>query len=161
MTWYNPSTWFKPEPFTRWPSRTVTYCFREDFAGDRSPFPEEYQATAIKAANEWTDKTVINLVLMDFDTVPQPQIVISMKDLSNPLWMGWAYFPGKKAICGDIDIDKRAWFDEAQLLCVIKHEFGHACGLKHNWRWQSIMYKFPKAKEIHKFDIKNLDEGYE
>lgn len=162
MTWYNPLTWFKPEPFQRWPTRTVTYCFREMVQGNRFPYPQEYRNLARECAGEWTDNTVILLVEGDFFDEPQPDIVISSSLMQRNI-LGFGYFPGKNKRCGDIDISVRNWKKRHTrdfFKTIILHEFGHALGLKHNWRWQSIMFKFPKAKEIHKFDIKNLDEGY-
>jgi len=102
-------------------------------------------------------------VLKDFNTVPQPAIVISMKHLKNN-WVGFGYFPGKSALAGDIDIDPRDWFGDftGELFnTVILHEFGHALGLEHSPWKHSTMHKNPKAKGIDGFTIDNINKRYE
>ena len=155
----------KPEPeLRRWPSKTVTYCFRTKPNLYRGVMPPVYRTIAIEAAAEWTEATGIELVLQGFNADPQPDIVISMRDLLKKNMLGYGYFPGNTSLAGDIDIDDRDWFKKhsrARLKTILLHEFGHACGLKHNWRWQSLMYKYPKAKTLHRFDVKNMNEIYE
>lgn len=156
------SLWFEPEPFNHWPSRNVTFCFREMVKGNRFPFPEEYRELVRECAAEWTENTVINLFEGDFFDDPQPQIVISFKPMRK-FRLGFGYFPGKSPLCGDIDIAVKDWRAEetrAYFKAVILHEFGHALGLKHSSSIHSLMYRIISEKEIHRFDRKNLNQGY-
>lgn len=154
----------KPKPaFKRWPTTTVTYGFREKREWDRFVFPEEYRELVIESAREWTGCTIINLVHQDFDTDPEPDIIFSIRMLPKG-YLGFGYFPGKTARCGDIDLDFRDWFEDhakSYLKTIIMHEFGHALGLRHSRYTGSIMYRHPGVSRIHSFDIENLNEGYE
>ena len=157
---------FKSKPkleLKRWPTTDVTYCFRDMPYGSRNLVPQEYRGLIIECAQEWTDKTVINLVLKNYNTVPQPDIVISMKHLKRG-WLGFGYFPGKTALSGDIDLDHRDWLKDYSVeyfKMIILHEFGHALGLVHSRSRRSLMYKAPMAKGIDGFTVDKLNDMYE
>ena len=139
-----------PDPVkARYESRTITFGFRENYELDRQPIPDEYREVLIKAAAEYTEKTIINFVY----TEEAPDITLSYRRLRGSK-VGWT------TSMGDIDIDYRTWTDH-RLYSVALHELGHALGRKkHSGRKDSVMYWQPKADRLSIWDIENFNEMY-
>lgn len=145
-----------------WPNRVITYGFLELKEGSRAPMPQEYRAYAEECATEWAKSTSLTLVLIESAGWLRPDIVIAVRSLPKG-HVGWAYDPSESPLGGDIDLDDCDWWKDHSreyFKTIMLHEFGHALGLRHSVCKRSIMYKYPRAKSIHSFDVDNLNKGY-
>lgn len=148
MNWSWLYFWRKKLPVARFKKKVITYGFRENWKLDRQPMPDDYRDEVIMAAGEWSYETIINFVHVSIN----PDIIISYRRLQG-------YKEGWTTSDGDIDIDYRTW-DNWRLNSVALHEFGHALGLKHSGRKESVMYKNAVADHLSHWDIKNINKMY-
>ncbi|NQZ59157.1 MAG: matrixin family metalloprotease [Lentisphaeraceae bacterium] len=112
-----------------------------------------------KAASVWSQLS--NLKLVEVADCEDVQIRIGDSSLSGQR-AGFGYFPGNKAVNGDIhvDISDRQW-NISLFYKVILHEMGHSLGMVHNKAARSIMYY--RATEVNEpcdLDIAHIQNLY-
>jgi len=149
MNWSWLYFWRKPEPVARYQKRVITYGFRENYELDRQPMPDDCRVVMDLAAFRWSYETNIEFVKVSIN----PDIVISFRRLRG-FKLGWT------TSGGDIDIDYREWTPYL-LNSVAMHEFGHALGLPHSPRRESVMYKNAVADHLSHWDIEKVNKMYE
>ena len=158
-----------------WASRYVTYAFttKQYYESGISspsnilPLGTKLQGISTVEAQQLTKKAISvwnkfsTLKLIEAKDASKAQIRIGETDLSGKR-AGHGYFPGNKAVNGDIHMDnsQRVWTKEI-FYRVMLHEMGHALGLAHNADSQSIMYcKINNNSKICLLDIAHIQSLY-